>query len=60
MKLNAHYNNDYIRDEFSDLVSYCDTYGYQIKIHDGYGNKTKYLRITADQLHQIMGVLLHK
>lgn len=52
--------NDYIRDEFSNLVSYCDTYGYQIKIHDGYGNKTKYLKITADQLHHIMEVILHK
>ena len=52
--------NEYIRDEFNNLVPYCDRYGYQINIHDGYGNKTKYLKITADQLHQIMEVILHK
>jgi len=52
-------HTNYIRGEMSNLVNDCDLYGYQIQIHDGYGNKTKYLRISKEHLREIKNILNH-
>lgn len=53
-------HNDYIENLFKDLVLNDTTYNYNIKIHDGYGNSTRYLKIDANQLNQIKDILIIK
>lgn len=53
-------HNDYIESLFKDLVLNDTTYNYSVKIHDGYGNSTRYLKIDANQLNQIKDILIIK
>lgn len=51
---------EYINNEFSNLVLNDNHYGYQFSIYDGYGNRTKFLRVDAYQLQQIKNILINK
>ena len=53
-------HNNYIESLFANLVLNDTTYNYNIKIHDGYGNSTRYLKIDANQLNQIKNILIIK
>jgi len=47
----------YENTEINNLVYPCNTYGYNVQFTDGYGNKTKYLKIDAKQLEQIKNII---
>lgn len=53
-------HNEYIQNEFNKLVLNDDVYNYSIKIHDGYGNNTRYLKVGHEQLNEIIGTFLIK
>ena len=48
---------EYENTEINNLVYPCNTYGYNVQFTDGYGNKTKYLKIDAKQLEQIKNII---
>ena len=47
----------YENTQINNLVYPCNTYGYNVQFTDGYGNKTKYLKINAKQLEQIKNII---
>lgn len=47
----------YENNELNNLVFPCETYGYNIQFTDGYGNKTKYLKIDARQFNEIKNII---
>ena len=47
----------YENTQINNLVYPCNTYGYNVQITDGYGNKTKYLKIDSEQLEQIKNTI---
>jgi hypothetical protein len=47
----------YESEQIYNLVYPCNVYGYNIQITDGYGNKTKYIKIDAKQLEQIKNII---
>ena len=49
----------YENTQINNLVYPCNTYGYNVQFTDGYGNKTKYLKIDAKQLEQIKNILIN-
>lgn len=51
-------DKQYIQNEFKKLVLNDNYYKYQFSIYDGYGNRTKFLKIDANQLEQIRDILL--
>ena len=53
-------HNEYIQNEFNKLVLNDSTYNYSIKIHDGYGNNTRYLKVNHEQLNDIINTFLIK
>lgn len=50
----------YEKKQLENLVKGCPVYGYQIQVYDGYGNKTKWLRINSKQLEKISEILTNE
>ena len=49
----------YENTQINSLVYPCNDYGYNVQFTDGYGNKTKYLKIDSKQLEQIKNIIIN-